>query len=128
MLSILISAAFIGAALIRGEALISMWIPKMQRLFEARGLLEEIRYIPRESLVTIYKSFIKLHLDNANVILDKPSNATFSNGIKSAKENAALQITRTIRGTSKEKLYQKLRFETMKERRWFSKLVVSIKL
>ena len=100
----------------------------MRRLFEARGLLEEIWYIPRESLVTIYKSFIKLHLDNANVILDKPSNATFSNGIKSAKENAALQITRTIRGTSKEKLYQKLRFETMKERRWFSKLVVSIKL
>ena len=45
------SAAFKGAALIRGEAPISMWIPKGaalirgQRLFETWRLLEEIRYV-----------------------------------------------------------------------------------
>ena len=34
-------------------------------------------YMPRDSLVTIYKSFIRPHLDYADVIFDKPSNATF---------------------------------------------------
>ena len=36
--------------------------------------------------------------------------------------NAALAITETIRGTSKEKLYQELGFEMVKERRWFQRL------
>ena len=79
-------------------------------------------YMPRDSLVTIYKSFIRPHLDYADVIFDKPSNATFSNRIESAQYNAALAITGTIRGTSKEKLYQELGFEIMKERRWFRRL------
>ena len=84
--------------------------------------------MPRDSLVTIYKSFIRPHLDYADVIFNKPSNATFSNRIESAQNNAALAITRTIRGTYKEKLYQELGFETMKERRFrriccFSKIL-----
>ena len=36
-------------------------------------------YMPRDSLVTIYKSFIKPQLDCADFIFDKPSNKTFSN-------------------------------------------------
>ena len=32
-------------------------------------------YMPRELLVTIYKSFIRPHLHYADVIFDKPSNA-----------------------------------------------------
>ena len=49
MVTILISTAFIGAGLVRGEALISMWISKGaavirgRRLFETRRLLEGIR-------------------------------------------------------------------------------------
>ena len=43
--------------------------------------------------------------------------ATFSNRIESTQyNNAALEITETIKGTSKEKLYQERGFETMKER------------
>ena len=85
-------------------------------------------YMPRDSLVTIYKSFIRPHLDYADVIFDKPSNATFSNRIESAQYNAALAITGTIRGTSKEKLYQELGFETMKERRWLQRLCCFYKI
>ena len=73
-------------------------------------------HMPRDSLVTIYKYFIRPHLDYADVIFRKPSNATFSNRIESAQYNAALAITGTIRGISKEKLYHDLGFETMKER------------
>ena len=76
--------------------------------------------MPRDSLVTIYKSFIRPHLDYADVIFDKPSNATFSNRIESAQYNAALAITGTIRGTFKENLYQELGFETLKKR-WFQR-------
>ena len=60
-------------------------------------LRELYHYIPRDSLVTIYKSFIRHHPDHADVIFDKPNNATFSNRIKSAQYNAALAITGIIR-------------------------------
>ena len=73
--------------------------------------------MPRDSLVTIYKSFIRPQLDCADVTFDKPSNATFSNRFESDRYNAALEINGTIRSASKEKLYQERGFETMKERR-----------
>ena len=52
--------------------------------------------------------------------------------IKSVQYNAALAITGAIRGTSKEKLYQELGFESLKDRRWMRRLcylyeIVSIK-
>ena len=85
-------------------------------------------YIPRDSLVTTYKSFIRPHLDYAGVIFDKPSSAIFSNQIESAQYNAALAITGTIRSTSTKKLYQELGFEIMKERRWFRRLCCFYKI
>ena len=75
--------------------------------------------MPRDFLVTIYKSFIRLHLAYADIIFDKPSNATFSNRIESAHNKAAVVITGTIRGTYKEKLHQELELETVKEKSWF---------
>ena len=78
--------------------------------------------MPRESLVTIFRSFIRPYLDYSDVIFDEPSNTTFSNRTESTKYNAALSITGSIRGTSKERLYQELIFETMKEGRWFRRL------
>ena len=88
-------------------------------------LRKPYHYMSHESVITIYKSFIRPHVDYADVIFDKHSNATFSNRIESAQYNAALSITRAIRGTSKEKLYQELGLETMKERRWFRRLLFS---
>ena len=67
-MTILISAAFRVAALIREEALISLWITKSaalirgQRLFEARYLLEEIQYIRLETYglnFSVLKQIIK---------------------------------------------------------------------
>ena len=84
--------------------------------------LGKLFHMLRDSLVTIYKSFIRPHLDYADAVFDKSSNATFSNRMESARNNAALAITGTIRGTSKIKLYQELGFETVKERRWFRRL------
>ena len=54
-------------------------------------------------MVYIYKGFSRSHLDYSDIIYD-----IFCQKIESVQYNAALAITRTIRGTSREKLYQDL--------------------
>ena len=87
------------------------------------GILRKLRhYIPRKSLLTIYKSFIRSHIDYADVIYDQPNNTTFTDKIESIQYNASLAITGAIRGTSKEKLYQELGLEYLSSRRWLRRL------
>ena len=62
--------------------------------------------LPRHSLLTIYKSFIKPHLDYGDIIYDKPNNQAFSNKLEPVQYNAALAIKWAIQGTSKTKVYQ----------------------
>ena len=73
--------------------------------------------LPRSSLLTIYKSFVRPHLDYGDVIYDQPNISRLSDKIESVQYNAALAITGAIRGTSKEKLYQELGLESLKDRR-----------
>ena len=49
---------------------------------------------------------------------DQPSNNSFSDKIESIQFNAALAITGTIRGTSKEKLCTEIGLEHLRFRRW----------
>ena len=69
------------------------------------------------SLLTIYKSFVKSHLDYGDVIYEQPNNSSLSDKIESIQYNAVVAITGTIRGTSKEKLYQELGPESLRNRR-----------
>ena len=78
--------------------------------------------LPHASLLALYKSFVRPHLDYGNVIYDQPNNSCLSDRIESAQYNAALVITGAIRGTSKEKLYQELRLESLKEWRWLRRM------
>ena len=78
--------------------------------------------LPRSSLLTIYKTFIRSQLDFADVIYDQVCNSSFYEKLESVQYNACLAITGTIRGTSSEKLYQELGLESLKSRRWFKKL------
>ena len=68
--------------------------------------------LPRLSLLTIYKSFIRPHLDYGDVIYDQAYTASFHQKIESVQYNSALAITGAIRRTSKGKLYQELGLET----------------
>ena len=71
-----------------------MMTRKMMNVNKLRSTLRKLyHYMPRDSLFTTCISFIRPHLDYADVIFDKPSNATFSNRIESAQYNAALAIT-----------------------------------
>ena len=64
--------------------------------------------LPRKSLLTIYKSFIRPHLDYCDVFHDQPNNELFCTKIEPMQYNAALAITGAIRRTSQTKLYNEL--------------------
>ena len=74
--------------------------------------------------MSIYKSFIRPHLDYADVIYDQPHNQTFSDRIESVQYNAALSITGAIKGTSRERLYRELGLESLSNRRWYRRLTM----
>ena len=79
----------------------------MKKAIKGIGLLRKLQSIlPGTSLLTIYKSFIRPHLDYGDVVYDKHSNDAFSNKLKTVQYNSALAITGAIKGTSCEKLYQ----------------------
>ena len=78
--------------------------------------------LPRDALLTIYKSFVRPHLDYGDIIYDQPQNESFCNKVESIQYNAALAISGAIRGTSKTKLYKELGLEFLKSRRWFRQL------
>ena len=78
--------------------------------------------LPQSSLLTIYKSFVRPHLDYGDVIYDQPNNSSLSDKIESVQYNAVLAISGAIRGTSKEQLYQELGLESLKNRRWLRRM------
>ena len=61
--------------------------------------------LPRRSLVTIYKSFTRSHLDYGDVIFDQEYNKSLHEWLESLQYNAILAITGAMRGNIKEKLY-----------------------
>ena len=102
---------------------------KISKAMTGVGLINKLRsLLPRSSLLTIYKSFVRPHLDYGDIIYDQPNNQTLSDKIESVQYNAALAITGVIRGASKVKLYQELGLEFLKERRWMRRLCYLYKI
>ena len=61
------------------------------------GLLRKLqRILPRPPLITIYKSFIRSHLDYVDIIYDQAYNVSFHQKIDSIQYNATLAITGAI--------------------------------
>ena len=70
---------------------------KTSKATKGIGLLHKLRPIlPCRSVLTIYKSFIRPHLDSGDVIYDQLSNRSFPNMIESVQYNAALAITGSL--------------------------------
>ena len=69
--------------------------------------------LQRNALLTIYKSFVRPHLDYGDIVYDQPTNQSFSNKIEAVQYNAALAITNAIKGTSRTKLYKELGIESL---------------
>ena len=93
------------------------------------GLLRKLQNtLPRTSLITIFKLFIRPILDYGDIICDRAYNTSFHQNIESIQCNAALAILGAVRGTSREKLYQELGFESFQQRSWYRKLFCLFKI
>ena len=102
---------------------------KMSKTYKGIAVLRKLQnIIPRNSLLTIYKSFIRPHLDYGDIIYHQPNNVSLCQKIESIQYQAALAITGAIHGTSQTKLYNELGIESMKLRQWFRRLCCFFKI
>ena len=65
---------------------------------------------------------MKLIVDYGETLYYQGFNSCFHDRLKSVQHNTCLAITGAVKGTSKEKLYQELGFESLSFRRWYRKL------
>ena len=65
------------------------------------GVIKKLNTLPRKALLTLYKSFVRPHLDYGDIIYDQPNNESFCNKLETVQYNATLAITESIQGTSK---------------------------
>ena len=95
----------------------------ISKAYRSIGVIKKLQNnLPRQSLLTIYKSFIRPHLDYRDVVYDQPHNETFCSKLKSVQYDAALAITGVIHRTSQTKLYVELGLKSLKARRLFRRL------
>ena len=101
----------------------------MSKTRKGTGLLKYLsKYLPRHALHELYKLYVRPHLDYGDIIYHIPtkicefSQTTFLldllEKIESVQYSAALAITPTWRGTSRQKLYAELGWESLSSRRW----------
>ena len=102
------------------------WKSLVKKVNKTVALLRKFQNIL--PLLTIYKCFVRTHLDYGDIIYDEAFNNSFHQKIESLQYNAALAITSAIRGTSREKIYQELGLESLPQRRWYKKLCLFFKI
>ena len=78
--------------------------------------------LSRNSLLTIYKTFVRPILDYADIIYDKPRTESFKDKLEMVQYNAALVIAGAIKGTARDRIYRELGLESVAERRWSRKI------
>ena len=89
---------------------------KLKKITKSMNILRKRNFtLPSSSLLIIYKSFVMVMQFTINQIIHLYLK-------KSLQYNAALAITGAIKGSSKEKQYQELGFESLNNRRWMRKL------
>ena len=72
-------------------------------------LIRKLQYLLRRAtLITIYKAFIRPHLDYGDILHDQAHNMSFYQKLESIQYFICLTTTGAIRSTSKEKFYQEL--------------------
>ena len=87
------------------------------------GIIRKLQdVLPRSVLLTIYKSFIRSHLDYGDMIYDKAFNESFHAKLESLQYNATFAVTGAIKESSTEKIYEELGLESLKSRCWYRKV------
>ena len=73
-------------------------------------------------------AFVRPHLDYGDILFDQTYNSSFDEKLESVQYNTCLALTGAIRGSSQEKIYQELGFESLQVRRWYKKLCLFYKV
>ena len=93
------------------------------------GLMKRLSLIlSTKQLLTIYKTFLRCHLDYADKIYDKPFNDSFKEKLEKVQYSSAPIIIGAIKGNSRERLYKELGLESLSDRRGYHKLVLFYKI
>ena len=96
---------------------------KIKKCNRIIGLVRRLSFnLPQNALLTIYKTFVRPHLDYGDILYDKPNNENFQNKLEKVQYRACLAITGAIQGTSRTKLYDELGLHSLIKRRWCNKL------
>ena len=99
------------------------------KVYKTIGLLRKLqKTLPRPVLLTMYKAFVRPHLDYGAIIYDEAYNETFHKKLESIQYNAYLALSGAIRGSSRQKLYHELGWESLQCQRWYRKLCLFYKI
>ena len=100
-----------------------------QAILKARRGIGMIRYlskyVSRNVLDQIYKLYVRPHLDYGDIIYhryDPEMRSHFTQALEQTQYSAALAVTGARRGTSRQKLYNELGWESLHDRRWYRRL------
>ena len=85
------------------------------------------KYVSRKVLNLSYKLYIRPHLDYGDVIYHN-QRTDLMKLIEQVQYKAALIVSGCWQGTSREKLYNELGWESLSERRWFRRMTMFYKI
>ena len=83
------------------------------------------KYVSRDVLDQMYKLYVRPHLDYGDILYHKHDPEITSNITKWLEQTqylAALAVTGAWRGTSRQRLYEELGWESLYQRRWYRRL------
>ena len=112
---------------------------KVQIARKGIGVIKYLsRYLSVTTLDQIYKMYVRPHLDFCDVIFHSPSISNefdssirlnfLMNLLEKTQYQAALAVTGTWKGTSLNKLYDELGWESLSDRRWSRRLIQFYKI
>ena len=78
--------------------------------------------------MTMYKAFVRPHLDYSDIIYDEAFNETFHQKLESIQYSACVALSEAIRGSSREKIYHQLGMESLQCWRWYRKRCLFYKI
>ena len=91
---------------------------KIGKASKGIGVIKKLfKNLPRNAILTIYKSFVRPHLDYGDIVYDRHDNESFISKLEQVQYNAALAITGAIKCASRRELYNELGLESFESRR-----------
>ena len=101
-------------------------IPNVSKVI---SVIKKLRHsLPRKSLFTIYKAWLRPLTEYGDIIYDHHLNESFCEILESVEYKAALAITCAMPGTSRDKICCELGLQSFKSRRWYKRLSCMFKI